>query len=429
MFVGGSLDLANFELLASDPATLWKGRFWFNTATGLLKYYDGAATVTLPAASAAGILAIANGGTGASTASGARSNLSAAQSGANSDITSLTGLTTPLSVPQGGTGAGTAAGARTSLGAAASGANSDITSLSALSTPLSVAQGGTGATDATGARSNLSAAKSGSNSDITELTGLTTPLSPAQGGTGIANNNAATTTRAGNFAKTETLTAPTSVTYPTSGTLATLAGTETHSNKTHDKLSVNSANDGASGSAQTLSAITATLTRLTAAGSLVSIAGIPQPSPTNQVIVILENRTGVSLSILNENAGAAAANRIITGQGADVTFPSNGAFLLVYDTNSSRWQIVGGATPTGTTSTTKYETTFTATPGATIAHGRAGIPQIVTVRHNELADGQYAYLTPGDFIKADATNLYTSGFGSMTIDETHQLIICAVYIA
>jgi hypothetical protein len=54
-------------------------------------------------------LAVADGGTGASTAANARTNLSAAASGANSDITSLTGLTTPLSVAQGGTGS-TAAG-------------------------------------------------------------------------------------------------------------------------------------------------------------------------------------------------------------------------------------------------------------------------------------------------------------------------------
>lgn len=50
-----------------------------------------------------------------------------------------------LPVVQGGTGSTTASGARTNLGVAASGANSDITSLSALSTPLSVPQGGTGA--------------------------------------------------------------------------------------------------------------------------------------------------------------------------------------------------------------------------------------------------------------------------------------------
>lgn len=47
----------------------------------------------------------------------ARNNLGAAARGANSDITSLTGLTTALSVSYGGTGATNAAAARTNLGA------------------------------------------------------------------------------------------------------------------------------------------------------------------------------------------------------------------------------------------------------------------------------------------------------------------------
>lgn len=51
-----------------------------------------------------GVLLVNHGGTAAATAAGARTNLGAAASGANSDITSLSGLTTPLSVGQGGTG-------------------------------------------------------------------------------------------------------------------------------------------------------------------------------------------------------------------------------------------------------------------------------------------------------------------------------------
>lgn len=49
-------------------------------------------------------LAVAGGGTGSITAADARTNLEVAKSGANSDITSLSGLTTPITVAQGGTG-------------------------------------------------------------------------------------------------------------------------------------------------------------------------------------------------------------------------------------------------------------------------------------------------------------------------------------
>jgi hypothetical protein len=102
-------------------------------------------------------------------------------------------------------------------GYATSGANSNITSLSGLTTPLSIAQGGTGS--ASTAYASLTA-------------NVTGTLPAANGGTGVANNAAMTVTGSGNFAYTRTLTGTTNVTLPTTGTLATLAGTETFTNKT-----------------------------------------------------------------------------------------------------------------------------------------------------------------------------------------------------
>ena len=75
---------------ASGNVLTSNGSIWQSSAPGI--------TVPVP---------VNEGGTGATTASGARTNLSAAKSGANSDITSLTGLTTPLPVTEGGIGAAT----------------------------------------------------------------------------------------------------------------------------------------------------------------------------------------------------------------------------------------------------------------------------------------------------------------------------------
>jgi hypothetical protein len=83
------------------------------------------------------------GGTGSTTASGARTNLSAAASGANSDITSITGLTTPLTVAQGGTGGASASSARASLGLAI---GTDVGGIATLET-WTASQRGTVTTD------------------------------------------------------------------------------------------------------------------------------------------------------------------------------------------------------------------------------------------------------------------------------------------
>jgi len=194
-------------------------------------------------------LAIADGGTGASTVSGARANLSAAVLGANSDITSITGLTTALTVAQGGTGSATASGARVNLlpsyatnGGKLLAVNSGATDVEYItpnfgtvtsvglttpnymyvdiglgSNPITTSgnfnlnfmnqsvfkvfaaplTGGAGAPsfrllDALDIPA-LNYASTGANSNITSITGLTTALTVAQGGTGSTTATAALT--------------------------------------------------------------------------------------------------------------------------------------------------------------------------------------------------------------------------------------------
>lgn len=75
--------------------------------------------------------------------------------------------------------------------------------------------------------------------------------------------------------------------------------------------------------------------------SLTSVGSIASPI-TGKTIVLL-NKTGASVSIVNEYASATAANRIITGTGSDLTLSSNASILIQYNNNNSRWHIVGGS--------------------------------------------------------------------------------------
>lgn len=120
-----------------------------------------------------GTVAIAQGGTNASTAAGARTSLSAAKSGANSDITSLTGLSTALAEIYGGTGQATYATGDTLYGSAAN----VLSKLSGNTTVTKkyLSQTGDGVNSAAPAWSVLSAADIGAG-----------VLAVANGGTGLS---------------------------------------------------------------------------------------------------------------------------------------------------------------------------------------------------------------------------------------------------
>ncbi|WP_339419071.1 hypothetical protein [Pseudomonas sp. RL_105y_Pfl1_103] len=75
-------------------------------------------------------LPVTKGGTGGTSQAEARAGIGAAAKGSNSDITSITGLTTALSIAQGGTGGNTQSAARTALGV-------DVTLASAILDPAS----------------------------------------------------------------------------------------------------------------------------------------------------------------------------------------------------------------------------------------------------------------------------------------------------
>jgi hypothetical protein len=107
-----------------------------------------------------------------------------------------------------------------------------------------------------------------------------TIVSPTYGGTGV-NNGSSTITLGGNLVTsganplTLTTTASTNVTLPTAGTLATLAGSETLTNKTINASNIGVANPG-----------TAAFTTLTASGATTLVANTASTAYTNGTLVV-----------------------------------------------------------------------------------------------------------------------------------------------
>jgi len=158
----------------------------------------------------------------------------------NDHLPSLT-LATDLAIADGGTGASTAPNARTNLGAASSGANSDITSLSGLTSAITIGQGGTGQTTANAAFNALAPAQASQDGRYLKTNGantswdlidvstndITGTLPVANGGTGLATTpvNGALDIGNGTGFTRATLTAGSGVTITNSAGGITIAAT------------------------------------------------------------------------------------------------------------------------------------------------------------------------------------------------------------
>ena len=149
-------------------------------------------------------LGVALGGTNATTASGARASLGAAQLGTNADITDITGLTTPLTVGQGGTNASTAetalfslAGISTAVNVGAAGQSLisngksgvageyrvELKSIRAASSKIAVATVGNDLTVEANANNILSGASANPNFNGYRLTNLAAPVAASDAAT------------------------------------------------------------------------------------------------------------------------------------------------------------------------------------------------------------------------------------------------------
>jgi len=126
-----------------------------------------------------------------------------------------------------------------------------------------------------------------------------TALPAANGGTGVANNAASTLAISGAYATTLTVTGATGVTLPTTGTLATLAGTETFTNKTLTSPVIGTSIKDTG--ANTLVAITAT-------GSAVNNFTIANAAAAaNPVISATGSDTNIGISLTPKGTGEVLA--------------------------------------------------------------------------------------------------------------------------
>jgi len=162
---------------------------------------------------------------------------------------------------------------------------------------------------------------------ITNATWNGVAVAANRGGTGVANNSASTITISGAFGTTITVSGTTAVTLPTSGTLATLAGTETFTNKTLTNPTITNYTETNFTATVTGNAITLSLT-----------------NGTFQTITTMVGANAITLP-------SPSAGKSLTVQVVYASTPTS----LTFTSPSGTLKYPGGTTPTATLTNTKVD--------------------------------------------------------------------------
>ena len=264
---------------------------------------------------------------------------------------SLLGQT--IDVSEGGTGATNAADARTNLGVDAAGTDNstNVTLAGALdyitlvgqeitrnaidlatdiTGTLSVANGGTGATTlndlitlGTHTTGNYLATLADSGGGIFTITGSGTEAGAAT--IALANDVIGNTQLEYDTGQNlTTASSPTFTNQTLSGYLATQFASDYATTGAQDDVNL-----GSTSAVRYTGAGTATFTGVT--------GGV------NGRILYVHNDSASALTLSNDSGSSTAANRILTGTGSDLAVAAGSSIVMQYDATESRWRVVGGS--------------------------------------------------------------------------------------
>jgi hypothetical protein len=161
-------------------------------------------------------------------------------------------------------------------------------------------------------------------------------LAPANGGTGVSNNAASTLTISGAFATTLTVSGTTGVTLPTTGTLATLAGTETFTNKTLTNPTVTNYVEtvvaiGTVTSSNTLALTSGTVQTVTLTASTACTFTMPTATAGKSFILIVTQASGGSGTAVFTSVKWPA------GTAPTITATASAVDILTFVANGTSW--------------------------------------------------------------------------------------------